>query len=80
MKEPDDFARPRSISLLLAGTAPPVHLRLTTLYMKGKNQINRRLEDRVVLRKELLPVRDIPLLKPLFEAGCGEMMRQGKSE
>ena len=80
MKERDDFAKPRLTLLPLAGTAPPVHLRLMTLFMKVKNQINRRLEDRVVLRKELLPVRDIPLLKPPFEAGCGEMMLREKSE
>ena len=80
MKELDDFAKPRSTSSPLAETAPPVHLRLMTLFLMVKIQINRRLEDRVVLRKELLPVRDIPLLKPLFDAGCGEMMHREKSE
>ena len=73
MKEPDDFARPRLTLLPLAETAPPVHLRLMILFMKVKNLINRRLGDIVALRKGLHPVRDIPLLKPPFEAGCGEM-------
>ena len=80
MKELDDFARPRSTLLPLAGTAPPVHLRLMTLFMKVKNLINKLLGDIVVLRKELHPVRDIPLLKPPFEAGCGEMTLREKSE
>ena len=59
MKELDDFARPTSTLLPLAGTAPPVHLRLITLFMKVQNLIKSRLEDTVALQKELLPVRDI---------------------
>ena len=84
MKELDDSARPRSTSSPLAETAPPVHLRLMTLSlmvkMMVKNLINRRLEDRAVLRKESLLVRDIPLPKLLVEAGCGEMILREKSE
>ena len=80
MKELDDFARPRLTLLPLAGTAPPVHLRLMTLFKMVKNLINKRLRDIAVLRKELHPVRDIPLLKPPFEAGCGEMTLREKSE
>ena len=34
LKELDDLARPRSTSLPLAETAPPVHLRLMTLFLK----------------------------------------------
>ena len=80
MKELDDFARPRLYSLPLAETAPPAHRRLMSLFLMAKNQINRRLEDRVVLRKESPPVRDIPLPKLPFEAGCGVMMLREKSE
>ena len=80
MKELDDFARPRLTLFPLVGIAPPVHLRLMTLFMMVKNLINRRQRDIVVVRKELHPVRDIPLLKPPFEAGCGEMTLREKSE
>ena len=83
MKELDDFARPRLTLLPLAGTAPPVHLRLMILMIlvrKVKNLINKRLGDIAALRKGLHPVKDIPLLKPPFEAGCGEMMLREKSE
>ena len=58
MKELDDLARPRLPPLLLAETAPLAHPRLMSLILMAKNQITRCLEDRVVLRKESLPVRD----------------------
>ena len=79
-KEPDDFARPKSPSLLLAETAPLVHRRLMSLILTAKNQITRCLEDRVVLRKESLLVRDIPMRKLPYEAVCGVMMNREKSE
>ena len=79
-KEPDDFARPKSPSLLLAETAPLAHRRLMSLILIAKNQITRCLEDRVVLRKESLLVKDIPSRKLPYEADCGVMMLREKSE
>ena len=80
MKELDDFVRLRLHSLPLAEIAPPAHRRLMSLLLIVMNQIDRHLDDRVVLRKESPPVRDIPLPKLPFEAGCGEMMLREKSE
>ena len=80
MKELDDFVRLRWHSLPLTEIAPPAHRRLMSLFLIVMNQIDRHLDDRVVLRKELLQVRDIPSRKLPFEVGCGEMMLREKSE
>ena len=80
IKELDDFVRLRWHSLPLAEIAPPAHRRLMSLLLIVMNQINRRLEDRVMLRKESPPVKDIPSRKLPFEAGCGVMMLREMSE
>ena len=53
---------------------------LMILVRKVKNLINKRLGDIAALRKGLHPVKDIPLLKPPFEAGCGALTLREKSE
>ena len=80
MKGPDDFARPKSPSSLLAENAPLVHRRLMSLNLIAKNQIFRCLEDRVVLPKESPLVRDIPSRKLPYEAAYGVMMSREESE
>ena len=80
MKGPDDFARPKYPSSLLAENAPLVLRRLMSLILIVKNQILRFLEDRVVLRKESPLVRDIPSRKLPYEAAYGVMMNREKSE
>ena len=56
------------------------HRRLMRLLLMNQNLITRRLEDRVLLRKESLLVKDIPPRKPSSEAGYGVMMLREKSE
>ena len=80
MKGPDDFARPKYPSSLLAENAPLVLRRLMSLILIVKNQILRFLEDRVVLRKESPLVRDIPSRKLPYEAAYGVMMSRDESE
>ena len=80
MKGPDDFARPKSPSSLPAENAPLVHRHLMSRITSAMNQMFRCLEGRVLLRKESLQVRDIPLRKLPFEAAHGVMMSRDESE
>ena len=79
-KELDAFARPKSLLLLLGAIALPAHRRPMRRIPRTKNQFNRHLEYRVVLRKDSPLVRDIHLRKLPFEAECGAMMLREKSE
>ena len=70
----------QSLSWLHAEFALPAHRRLMYLMIMAKNLHTQLLEYRVVLRKDLLRVRDIPSQELPFEADSGAMMLREKSE
>ena len=80
MKGPDDFARPRYLSLLLVENALRVLQRPMSLILTVKNQTLWYLADRAVLLRESFLVRGILSLKLPFGAVYGVMMTRGQSE